>query len=260
MKQLGLAQGVAGKRVVVQGLGNVGHYVAKFVHEAGAVLVGLAEYEGAIANPDGLDFEAVIKHRKDSGSILDFPGARNIPLSAEALELDCDILVPAALENQISRDNAAGIRAKIVAEAANGPTTAGADEILRQKGVLVLPDTYLNAGGVTVSYFEWVKNLSHVRFGRMQKRFEEGAYHRIVGAMEAHTGTTMPAAERALLTRGAGEEDLVNSGLEETIAHAFQQIRETKNRHPGKADLRIAAFITAIDKISLCYEDLGFFP
>ena len=260
MKKLGLEQGVAGKRVVVQGLGNVGHFVSKFMLEAGAVLVGLAEYEGAISNPDGLDFEAVVKHRRETKSILDFPGAQNIRASAEALKLDCDILVPAALENQITRDNAGEIRAKIIAEAANGPTSAGADEILNDKGVLILPDTYLNAGGVTVSYFEWIKNLSHVRFGRMQKRFEEGAFHRIVGAMESHTGHALPAAERAELTRGASEEDLVNSGLEETMALAFTTIRETQRRYDEDVSLRSAAFVTAIDKIAMCYEDLGFFP
>lgn len=260
MRELGLDQGVAGKRIVVQGLGNVGHHVAKFMVEAGAVIVGLAEYEGAIANPDGLDFEAVVEHRKDSGSILDFPGATNIENSAGALELDCDVLVPAALENQITRENAADIKTKIIAEAANGPTSAGADEILAERGVLILPDTYLNAGGVTVSYFEWVKNLSHVRFGRMQKRFEEGAFHRIVGAMESHTGRTLPEEERADLTRGASEEDLVNSGLEETMSLAYSTIRETERRYNGDATLRAAAFITAIDKIAMCYEDLGFFP
>lgn len=260
MKELGLGQGIADKRVVVQGLGNVGHFVAKFMQEAGAVLVGLAEYEGAIVNPDGMDFDAVTQHRKESGSILHFSGARNVEDSPKALELDCDILVPAALENQITRDNAAAIKAKIIAEAANGPTSAGADEILGDKGTLILPDTYLNAGGVTVSYFEWIKNLSHVRFGRMQKRFEEGAFHRIVGAMESHTGRKLPAEERARLTRGAGEEDLVNSGLEETMALAYTTIRETQRRYRDDADLRASAFITAIDKIAMCYKDLGFFP
>ncbi|MFQ5525068.1 MAG: Glu/Leu/Phe/Val dehydrogenase [Thermoanaerobaculia bacterium] len=260
MKQLGLDRGVAGKRVVIQGLGNVGHYAAKYLQDAGAILVGLAEYEGAVANPDGLDFEVVVRHRKESGSILDFPGAEDIEQSAQALELDCDILVPAALENQITRDNAPRVKAKIVAEAANGPTTAGADEILTAKGAIVLPDTFLNAGGVTVSYFEWVKNLSHVRFGRMQKRFEEGAFHRLVGAMESHTGRELPAEERAQLTRGAGEEDLVNSGLEETMALAYRTIRTTQKQTHGDTDLRAAAFITAINKIAMCYEDLGFFP
>jgi glutamate dehydrogenase (NAD(P)+) len=260
MKALGLEPGLSGKRVVIQGLGNVGYYAASFLAEAGAVLVGLAEYEGAIHAADGLDLEEVVEHRRESGSILDFPGAENLSSSSDALELECDILIPAALENQITKENAPRIKAKIVAEAANGPTTATADEILRDRGVYIIPDTFLNAGGVTVSYFEWVKNLSHVRFGRMQKRFEERAFRRLVDAFEAKTGAAFSEEERSALTRGAGEEDLVNSGLEETIALAFQQIRETQKHYGDKADLRTASFITAIDKIALCYEDLGFFP
>jgi glutamate dehydrogenase (NAD(P)+) len=238
MTALGLSTGLEGKRVVVQ----------------------VAEYEGAIHAPDGIDLEEVMEHRRETGSILDFPGAENLAQSSGVLELDCDILIPAALENQITEENASRIKAKIVAEAANGPTTASADEILVERGVYVLPDTFLNAGGVTVSYFEWVKNLSHVRFGRMQKRFEEGAFQRLVNAFEVKTGARFSEEERSALTRGAGEEDLVNSGLEETMASAFHQVRETQKRYDGKADLRTAAFITAIDKISLCYEDLGFFP
>jgi glutamate dehydrogenase (NAD(P)+) len=260
MTALGLSTGLEGKRVVVQGLGNVGYYAAGFLSGAGAILVGLAEYEGAIHAPDGIDLEEVMEHRRETGSILDFPGAENLAQSSGVLELDCDILIPAALENQITEENASRIKAKIVAEAANGPTTASADEILVERGVYVLPDTFLNAGGVTVSYFEWVKNLSHVRFGRMQKRFEEGAFQRLVNAFEVKTGARFSEEERSALTRGAGEEDLVNSGLEETMASAFHQVRETQKRYDGKADLRTAAFITAIDKISLCYEDLGFFP
>ncbi len=260
MKSLGLAQGIEGKRVVIQGLGNVGYWAARIFQDAGAILVGLAEYEGAVASPDGMDVDEVVAHRKATGSILGFAGATDIPNSAEALELECDVLIPAALENQITADNAPRLGARIVAEAANGPTSASADEILGERGIVVLPDTYLNAGGVTVSYFEWVKNLSHLRFGRMQKRFEEGAFQRLVGALEETTGKAFSMEERTLLTRGAGEEDLVNSGLEETMALAYQNIRTTQTVYDGKADMRAAAFITAIDRIALCYEDLGFFP
>ncbi len=259
MKALGLPTGLEGKTVVVQGLGNVGYHAAKFLAEQGAQIVGIAEFEGAIHNPAGLDVEAVTAHRKENGSILDFPGAQNLDTSAEALELECDVLVPAALENQITAENAPRIQAKLIAEAANGPLSTDADEILGEKGVLILPDTYLNAGGVTVSYFEWLKDLSHVRFGRMQKRFEEGAYRRLIGAVEARTGQSFSDDEKSTLTRGAGEEDLVNSGLEETMANAFHQVRETQKRHAG-ATLRDAAFINAIDKIVLCYNNLGIFP
>jgi glutamate dehydrogenase (NAD(P)+) len=260
MTAIGLEPGIEGKTFVVQGLGNVGYYAAKFMQEAGAVPVGVAEYEGAIYSKAGLNVERVFEHRRDTGSLLDFPGATNVEDSADALEIDCDILVPAALENQITKENAPRVQAKIVAEAANGPTTFEADTILRDKGVLVIPDTYLNAGGVTVSYFEWVKNLSHVRFGRMEKRFDQQAYERMFGVFETKRGEDIADPEIAALTRGADEEDLVNSGLEETMIAAYQQIRDVRLRLDGKADLRTAAFVSAIDKIALCYRDLGIFP
>ena len=260
MKPLGLSAGLEGKRVVVQGLGNVGYHAAKFLQESGAVLVGLAEYEGAICNGNGLDLEKVVTHRRETGSILKFPGATDLPKSSDALELECDILVPAALENQLTADNAPKVRAKIVAEAANGPTTAEADAVLREGGVLVLPDTYLNAGGVTVSYFEWLKNLSHVRFGRMQKRSEEGAYRRLLQAVESMTGKRFSEREMEEFTRGAREEDLVNSGLEETMILAYHQIREIQKRCGGKADFRMAALISSIDKVAISYQELGIFP
>ncbi len=185
MKEIGLETGIEGKTVVVQGLGNVGYHAAKFLQEAGALITGIAEYEGAIHNPKGLDVEDVFQFRRAGNSIQDFPGAKKIPDSAEALELACDILVPAALENQISMRNAKNIKAKIIAEAANGPVTADAAEALLKSGKRIIPDMYLNAGGVTVSYFEWLKNLSHVRFGRMSKRFEEDVNKKILKSVEA---------------------------------------------------------------------------
>ncbi len=188
MEKLGLATGLEGKRVVVQGIGNVGYYTTKYLQEAGAVIVGMLEYEGGITNPAGLDLDAVGEHRRETGSILGFPGATDIADSRDGLELDCDILVPAAIERQITADNAPRIQAKIVAEAANGPTTFNGDEVLNQRGIMVLPDAFLNAGGVTVSYFEWTKNLSHLRFGRLQKRFQEATNRRMLTAIERQTG------------------------------------------------------------------------
>ncbi|MDX1644827.1 MAG: Glu/Leu/Phe/Val dehydrogenase, partial [Thermoanaerobaculia bacterium] len=177
----------------------------------------------------------------------------------DALELECDVLVPAALENQITRDNAADIRAKIVAEAANGPTTFEANDMLTERNILIIPDTYLNAGGVTVSYFEWVKNLSHVRFGRLEKRSVAAAFGRMADAVEIMTGKKLPG-ERELYVKGAGEADLVVSGLEDTMIDAYHQIREVQQRYNERPDLRTAAFICAIDKIALCYQELGIFP
>ncbi|HEX7333747.1 MAG TPA: Glu/Leu/Phe/Val dehydrogenase [Pyrinomonadaceae bacterium] len=260
MREVGLEKGLEGKRIVVQGLGNVGYNAARFCQQGGGVIIALAEYEGAIYNANGLDLEAVMKHRKEAGSLLDFPGATNLNSREEALELECDILIPAALENQITEANAGRVRARILAEAANGPTTAAAAEILRSKGVLIIPDIYLNAGGVTVSYFEWLKNLSHVRFGRMGKRFEQTSFENLLRVVEESTGRRLSDAERKGVARGADEVDLVNSGLEESMAIAYNQIREvwkSDSRIPG---LRTAAFISAINKIAVCYAELGIFP
>ncbi len=170
MALLGLSVGLEGKRMVVQGLGNVGYHAAKFCREQGAIIIALAEREGAIFNAKGLNEEEVFNFRKRTGSLLGFPGATDILKSADALELECDVLVPAALENVLTGENAPRIKAKIVLEGANGPTTPDADELFRKKKMLVIPDVYANAGGVTVSYFEWLKNLSHVRLGRMDRR------------------------------------------------------------------------------------------
>jgi glutamate dehydrogenase (NAD(P)+) len=260
MKQVGLAPGFDGKSVVIQGLGNVGYNAARFCQLSGGRIVGLAEYEGAIASPQGLDVEAVAKHRKETGSILNFPGATNLPHRNDALELECDILIPAALENQITEENAPRIRARIVAEGANGPTTAAAEQILWQNNVLVVPDIYLNAGGVTVSYFEWLKNLSHVRFGRMGKRFEQKSLGNVVDVLEKTTGKQLSLPERKAVVRGADEIDIVNSGLEETMVNAYQQIHEIWKADRKRKTLRTAAFISAINKIAVAYLELGIFP
>ena len=260
MAPLGLSTGVEGKRVVIQGLGNVGYHAAKFLVEEGAVLVGLAEYEGAIHNPEGLELEAVMEHRRETRSILDFPGAKNLERSLDALELDCDILVPAALENQITVENAHRIQAKIIAEAANGPVTSDASEQLNERGVFVIPDNYLNAGGVVVSYFEWLKNISHVRFGRMGRRFEQQAYQRLLKGVEKATDHSFTPQEFADLARGADEQALVRSGLEDTMVTSYHAIREIRQRYGDDADLRTAAFVNAIEKIALCYQELGIFP
>lgn len=258
MQKLGLSVGLGDKRVVVQGLGNVGYHAAKFLQEGGAIIIGIAEFEGAISKADGLDVDDVVRHRKETGSILNYPGATNIENTLEALELDCDILVPAALENQITQNNMERIKARIVAEAANGPVTAPASEYLYDKGVLIIPDTYLNAGGVTVSYFEWLKNLSHVRFGRMQKRFDQLTHTTMLKAVEKLTGRDFDAEIFRFLDTGGNEEDLVNSGLEETMIQAFHDVREIALQKD--LDYRTAAFVCAIDKVAIAYEELGIFP
>ncbi len=260
MDKIGLSTGLAGKRIVVQGLGNVGYHAAKYCQEGGAIIVGIAEYEGGIHNPSGLDYEAVFQHRKATGSILNYPGATNIAIGNEALELDCDILIPAALENQIHFDNADKIKAKIIAEGANGPVTPEAEDVLNAKGVMIIPDVFLNAGGVTVSYFEWVKNLSHVRFGRLEKRFDENMNKDLMNAVEGLVGRPFSDIQKKSIGRGADELDFVYSGLEETMIEAYRQIRTEFKSNPKIPDLRTAAFVVAIKKIANSYQSLGIFP
>ncbi len=260
MKKLGLTPGLQGKKVIVQGLGNVGYHAAKFFYENGALIVGLAEHEGGIYNENGLDLHKVVDHRKATGHLHDFPGAKNIDSSALTLELPCDILIPAALENVINGSNADRIQAKIIGEAANGPLTPEADEILIKKGVVVVPDMYLNAGGVTVSYFEWLKNLSHVRFGRMDKRFSENQNDNILRSVESMTGKKVSDIERKQILHGPDEVDLVYSGLEDTMIGSYHEIRDEWIKHEGAIDMRTAAFIVAINKVGVSYEELGIFP
>jgi glutamate dehydrogenase (NAD(P)+) len=236
----------------------VGFYAAKFLMEAGALIVGIAEMEGAVYSSKGLDVEKVFAHRKETGSILNYPGAENIPDTRMALEMDCDILVPAALENQITVENAGRIRARIIAEGANGPTTQDAHDIIKGRGALIIPDNYLNAGGVTVSYFEWLKNLSHVRFGRMDKRFEENSMKKLLEAIGQVSDRKFSDKQLAELSIGAGELDLVNSGLQDTMIEAYNQINEIRKQH--NIDLRTAAFVSAINKVGITYERMGIFP
>ncbi len=260
MEKQGLSVGIAGKTVVVQGLGNVGYHSAKFFREAGAIVTGLAEYEGAIYNANGLNEEDVFQHRKATGSILNFPGATNLAKNTDALELECDILIPAALENVINGDNAPRVKAKIIGEAANGPCTPEADEVFIEKGILCVPDMYLNAGGVTVSYFEWLKNLSHVRYGRMEKRFTENQNSQILGQIESLTGKTVSQKDKDIIQHGAEEIELVHSGLEETMITATREIVHIWKTNPSIPDMRTAAYVSAINKVATSYAELGIFP
>jgi len=263
MKKLDLEPGIKGKRLIIQGLGNVGSYTGTISQdEGGAVIVGIGEVEGAIYNKDGFDIHDLMKFRKETGSILNYPGAETLDKNDRhrILEYDCDILIPAALENQITMENVHDIKAKIIAEAANGPITSLAEEVLMEAGRIIVPDVYLNAGGVTVSYFEWLKNLSHMRFGRMQKRFDQNQYTALIDMIERHTGRSISQKERSIIAKGADEIDLVRSGLEETMITAYHQIREIMKRKKKVNDLRTASFVNAINKISNDYLSLGIFP
>jgi glutamate dehydrogenase (NAD(P)+) len=257
--KLGMTVGLPGKTFVIQGFGNVGFHSAKFVHEGGGKIIAIAEWDGAIYSQDGIDPLMLEAHRQKTGSILNFPGTVNYDKYG-ALEIECDVLLPAALENQINKDNADRIKCKIIGEAANGPVTPEAEEILTKKGTIVIPDIYLNAGGVTVSYFEWLKNLSHVRFGRLGKRYDEAANRNMISVMEDMTGNKATESQRKLIEKGADELDLVYSGLEETMITAYHAIRNEFHSNQGIPDLRTAAFVVAIKKVAQSYSTLGVFP
>jgi glutamate dehydrogenase (NAD(P)+) len=252
-----------GKRVIVQGLGNVGYHAAKFLSEEdGALIIGIIERDGAIVSDAGLEIEAVKHWIAQTGGVKGFPGATYIEDGASVLEQPCDILIPAAMEGVINRGNAERIQAPLIIEAANGPVTFGADEILRKKGTLIIPDMYANAGGVTVSYFEWVKNLSHIRFGRMQRRAEEARSRLMVEELErlsADKGlgwTLSPDFKEKFLT-GSDELALVRSGLDDTMRTAYQSMREVWHGRPEVGDLRVAAYIVAIDRVAKTYKSKG---
>ncbi|WP_170397593.1 Glu/Leu/Phe/Val family dehydrogenase [Ruegeria arenilitoris] len=263
VQKAGLSGKLDGKRIVVQGLGNVGYHAAKFLSEEdGSRIVGIIEWDGALYNPDGIDVESVRQWIVKHGGVSNYPDATHSAEGAEVLEAECDILIPAALEGVINLTNAERIKAPLIIEAANGPVTAGADEILRKKGTVIIPDMYANAGGVTVSYFEWVKNLSHIRFGRMQRRQEEARHELIVSELERldrYLGDawSMSPNFKAKYLRGADELELVRSGLDDTMRIAYQSMREVWHSRDDVEDLRTAAYIVAIDRVAKSYRAKG---
>jgi glutamate dehydrogenase (NAD(P)+) len=259
MKALGLTKGLRGKKVIVQGLGNVGFYSAKYISEAGGKVIGVAEWNGGIWDESGINIEELKKYQIKNKGFKGYPKGEFIKNSKEILTYDCDILIPAALENQITIENAANIKAKIIGEAANGPVTQEAEKILLENGVMIIPDMYLNAGGVTVSYFEWLKNLSRVSFGKLEKRYDMEKYRKLLATIENATGEEFTEEERDALIRGASERDLVLSGLEETMVTAYQDMNRTR-KEKGIESLRTAGFILALERIAISYMDLGIFP
>ncbi len=259
----GLDGKLKGKRIVVQGLGNVGYHAAKFLsQEDGSLITGIIERDGALHREEGLDVEAVRSWIVKHGGIAGYPDATLLEDGAQLLELDCDILIPAALEGVINLSNADRVKAPLIIEAANGPVTAGADEILRKKGTVIIPDMYANAGGVTVSYFEWVKNLSHIRFGRMQRRQEEARHQLVVDELEGLSesmGKTWSLNEdfKEKYLRGADELELVRSGLDDTMRIAYQSMREVWHSRDDVTDLRTAAYLVSIGKVAASYRAKG---
>ncbi|WP_209328986.1 Glu/Leu/Phe/Val family dehydrogenase [Lunatimonas salinarum] len=259
MDALGLTTGLRGKKVIIQGFGNVGYHSAKYLSEAGALIIGIAEYNGGIYDEEGIDLEALKAFQVKNRGFKSYHKGEFISEANSLLTYPCDILVPAALENQITGENAGDIKAKIIGEAANGPVTQEAEKILAQKNVMIIPDMYLNAGGVTVSYFEWLKNLSRVSFGKLEKRYDMKKFDALLESIENATGDTFTEAQKELIVKGASERDLVVSGLEETMVTAYHEMNKTR-KEKNIESLRTAGFILALERIAVSYMDLGIFP
>jgi len=262
-KLAGMSGDLDGKKVIVQGLGNVGYHAAKFLtEEDGSIVTAVIEWDGAIVNDDGINIEDLRQWIAKHGSIKGYPQGTFVADGAVVLEKECDILIPAALEGVINLNNAERIQAKLIIEAANGPVTFGADEILRKRGIVIIPDMFANAGGVTVSYFEWVKNLSHIRFGRMERRAEEARHLLLVNELERLSGDkglgwTMSPNFKEKYLRGAGELELVRSGLDDTMRTAYQAMREVWHGRGDVEDLRVAAYIVSIGRVASTYQSKG---
>ena len=258
VKTSGLSGSLAGKRIIVQGLGNVGYHAAHFLStEDGCKITAVIERDGAVINDDGININQLQTHLIENKGVKGFSGANYASNGSEILEKDCDILIPAAMEGVINLSNAQRIKANVIIEAANGPVTAGADEILTAAGTIIIPDMYANAGGVTVSYFEWVKNLSHIRFGRMQRRQQASSNHILVEEMERLIGKPVSEDFKNKFFKGAGELELVRSGLEDTMCTAYQQMHDTWRSNENIDSLRTAAYVLALTKVADSYRALG---
>lgn len=260
LKQYKIETGLEGKTVAIQGFGNVGYHSALYLEEFGAKIIAISEFEGILTSKDGLDIAAVFKHRKEKGTLEGFAGGEFSKDRNSVFSLEVDILIPAALEGQITKDNHSDIKAKVIAEAANGPVTFEASQELFKRGIIILPDIYLNAGGVTVSYLEWIKNLAHIRFGRIQKRYDERNFKNIAGMLAEVTGKPIDDEKLAKYYREGDEKNLVFSGLEETMITSLQSLIQVCEDREFEIDLRAAAFIVAIERISLSYTENGIFP
>ena len=259
----GLKGNLEGKNIIIQGLGNVGYYASHFLStEDGALITAIIERNGALLNSKGMNVDKVYAHKEETGSVKGCKEGKFVKDGALVLENECDILIPAAIEGVINMGNAKNIKASLIIEAANGPVTAEADDVLRSKGCVIIPDMYANAGGVTVSYFEWVKNLSHIRFGRMRRKQEESRQRllineliRIMGEMDSKAKLTEGFINNYL--RGAGEIELVRSGLDDTMCTAYQSMREVWHARKDVEDLRVAAYLVAIERIAKSYQTKG---
>lgn len=248
-KKIGLTEGIKGKTFTVQGFGNVGYWASKFFHGDGGKITTIVEYNSAIHNPEGIDPDHAKKYFQENGTFEGYTAAKQVeiknPLSF--IENECDFLVPAATEKSIHKNNAPRIKCKAVVEGANGPTTFAAEENLLSRGIVVCPDLLINGGGVTCSYFEWLKNIDHVSPGKLNKKYEEKSQKKLLEMMGFRGNDDN--------IRGAEEIDIVYSGLEEIMTSAVRENWELANKK--NVAFRDACLINAINKVYNCYKECG---
>lgn len=254
LQKTGMSEGIKGKTFVVQGFGSVGYWASKFFTADGGKVTSIVEYNSAIHNPKGFDVDDVKQYLTRNGTLYNYPKAieqeQMDPLSY--LEKPCDIIIPAAIEKSIHKFNAPKLQCKAIVEGANGPTTFYAEEILLKKGVVVVPDMLVNAGGVTVSYFEWLKNLEHVTPGRLTKKYEEKVKNRILSTL----GYVFPKNSPLMSNlEGAREIDIVYSGLEEIMTTAVRD--HWKFAMENDLNFRDACLVKSIRKLYKHYEECG---
>ncbi len=260
IKLANLSEGLKDKRIILQGFGNVGYHAAKFLSEEdGAKIVGIAKSDGYLYREEGLDVEAVYRHLHTHKTLQGFPGAHFSENACDVLAEECDILIPAAMEGAINEDNAPDIKAKLIVEAANGPVTYAADELLRQRGIIIIPDFFANAGGVIVSYFEWIRNISHIRFGRLQRRQDELRHQHFTSLLEQVTGNSISEEVRNNMGHGSNEIDFVRSGLYDTMRTGYCELRNVFHSNDKVHDLRTAGYVVSLEKISRTYLDIGIY-
>ena len=258
LKLVKLDNDLSTKSFILQGLGNVGYHLSKFLTEDdGVKLIGISEFNGGIYNEDGINVEHAKKYFTKHNSFENYPKATFIKDSSLLLKRKCDILIPAARENVITEKNAEDISANLIVEAANGPISYKGNQILNRKKIFVIPDILANGGGVAVSYFEWVKNLRHIRFGRLEKRRNQIQLNNLIEAIESMTGKTMPAKYKTNFHDGIEEIDLIRSGLDDMMIDGFQSVKKEFIETDKITDFRTAAFKAAIEKIALSYDFIG---
>ena len=256
IKKTSLKGKLSSQSIIIEGLGKVGYYAARALRDHGCKVIGVIEKKTSFYNQKGLDIDQIDSWIKGSRDPKDYPNQNEIKSREELLSVGCDIFIPAAREGTITEENQKILNTKLICEGANGPLTSRADHYLNKRGILIIPDLYANAGGVAVSYFEWVRNLSHMRFGRMEKRRKEYETTSILSVIESSTGKRVSSKTKSMLNQGPTELDLVRSGLEDMMTEAYENmsIIWNKNNYPT---LRSTAYIYSIKKLIESYKSIG---